>query len=97
MFSRLISKFTVSTTSHQHVRIAEASLELPPEGLPGVKIQPSSRKRRVIVRFLLKIPSISLTNSCEQTVTPIQPANFLFSLDSSNGPGTHISSYCSII
>ncbi|KAF8968386.1 trafficking protein particle complex subunit 10 [Flammula alnicola] len=65
---RLISKFTVSTTSHQHVRIADASLDLPQGGLQGVNIQPSLNKRRVI------------------TVTPPQPANFLFALDSSNGP-----------
>ncbi|KAF9476341.1 hypothetical protein BDN70DRAFT_923371 [Pholiota conissans] len=66
--TRLVSKFTVSTTSHQHVRIADASLDLPPGGLTGVDIKPSLKKRRVT------------------TVTPIQPANFLFSLDSANGP-----------
>jgi hypothetical protein len=47
---RLISKFTISTTSHQHVRIAEARLEPPPGGLDGVKIQHPSRQNRVIVR-----------------------------------------------
>ncbi|PPR03937.1 hypothetical protein CVT26_001142 [Gymnopilus dilepis] len=66
--TRLISKFTVSTTSHQHVRIADASLDLPPDGLDGVTIQPAVKKRRVV------------------TVTPMLPANFLFSLDSSKGP-----------
>ncbi|KJA20255.1 hypothetical protein HYPSUDRAFT_142413 [Hypholoma sublateritium FD-334 SS-4] len=65
---QLISKFTVSTTSHQHVRIANASLELPLDGLEGVNITPCVAKRPVV------------------TVTPIQPANFLFSLDSSHGP-----------
>ena len=49
---RLISKFTVSTTSHQHVRIADASLDLPPDGLDGVTIQPAVKKRRVVVSSL---------------------------------------------
>ncbi|CAA7265369.1 unnamed protein product [Cyclocybe aegerita] len=66
--TRLISKFTVSTTSHQHLRISDASLDLPPGGLDGVEIQPSLKRPRVI------------------TVTPLQPANFLFALDSANGP-----------
>ncbi|KIM49469.1 hypothetical protein M413DRAFT_60851 [Hebeloma cylindrosporum] len=66
--TRLIIFFTVSSTSHQHVRIADASLDLPTEGLEGVQIRPSLTKRRVV------------------TVTPAQPANFLFSLDSANGP-----------
>ncbi|KAJ3509402.1 hypothetical protein NLJ89_g5241 [Agrocybe chaxingu] len=65
---RLTSKFTVSTTSHQHLRISDASLDLPPGGLDGVGIQPSLKRPRVI------------------TVTPLQPANFLFALDSANGP-----------
>ncbi|KAF8810122.1 hypothetical protein BYT27DRAFT_7135471 [Phlegmacium glaucopus] len=66
--NRLISKFTVSTTSHQHVRIADASLDLPSEGLDGVKIRPGSSNRPVV------------------TVTPAQPANFLFALESAYGP-----------
>ena len=49
VFGSLISKFTVSTTSHQHVRIAEARLDLPPSGLDGVGIQPASSHKRVIV------------------------------------------------
>ncbi|KDR81848.1 hypothetical protein GALMADRAFT_240099 [Galerina marginata CBS 339.88] len=66
--TRLISKFTVSTTSHQHVRIAQARLDLPVGGLDGVTIQPAVKKHRMV------------------TVTPAQPANFLFNLDSSHGP-----------
>jgi hypothetical protein len=49
---RLISKFTVSSTSHQHVRIADASLDLPPQGLDGVEIRPSLTKRRVLVSLM---------------------------------------------
>ncbi|PPQ67646.1 hypothetical protein CVT25_012674 [Psilocybe cyanescens] len=66
--TRLVSKFTVSSTSHQHVRIADASLDLPEDGLEGVTVQPALKKRHVV------------------TVTPAQPANFLFTLDSANGP-----------
>lgn len=66
--TRLISKFTVSTTSHQHVRIADASLDAPDGGIDGVKITSCSARRGVF------------------TVTPAQPANFLFALDSEHGP-----------
>ncbi|KXN82613.1 Trafficking protein particle complex subunit 10 [Leucoagaricus sp. SymC.cos] len=66
---RLVSKFTVSTTSHQHIRIASAELEMPPNGIDGVTItSPSSSNSKIV------------------TVTPLQPANFLFSIDSSSGP-----------
>lgn len=47
---RLISKFMISTTSHQHVRISEARLELPPGGLDGIKIQHPPTQSQVIVR-----------------------------------------------
>lgn len=41
----------MSTTSHQHVRIADANLDLPSGGLDGVKIRPASSKRPVVVSF----------------------------------------------
>ncbi|KAF9533525.1 trafficking protein particle complex subunit 10 [Crepidotus variabilis] len=66
--TRLISKFTVSTTSHQHIRISDARLDLPNDGVEGVTVERSSSKRRII------------------TVTPHQPANFLFALNSTKGP-----------
>ncbi|KAF8652735.1 hypothetical protein AX16_004233 [Volvariella volvacea WC 439] len=67
---KLLSKFTISTTTHQHVRIADARLTVP-EGtdLEGVKIMGSIACHRDIV-----------------TVTPSQPANFLFQLESTDGP-----------
>jgi len=65
---KLISKFSVSSTSHQHVRIADVSLDLPSGGLGGVEIRSASSKRPVM------------------TVTPAQPANFMFALDSAHGP-----------
>ncbi|KAJ7470648.1 trafficking protein particle complex subunit 10 [Mycena latifolia] len=67
--NRLFSKFTISTTSHQHVRISGAQLQIPDGGLDGVKVVACSPQARSVV-----------------TVTPAQPANFLFYLDSVNGP-----------
>ncbi|KAJ7285957.1 trafficking protein particle complex subunit 10 [Mycena rebaudengoi] len=67
--NRLFSKFTISTTSHQHVRISAAQIQLPNGGLEGVKVVACSPQSRSVV-----------------TVTPAQPANFLFYLDSEHGP-----------
>ncbi|KAF7338390.1 hypothetical protein MVEN_02064700 [Mycena venus] len=67
--NRLFSKFTISTTSHQHVRISAAQLQIPDGGLDGLKVVACSPQARSVV-----------------TVTPAQPANFLFYLDSVNGP-----------
>ena len=50
---RLFSKFTVSTTSHQHLRIASAQLE-GPSGLHGVKVAACvSSNRGIIVSGLV--------------------------------------------
>ncbi|KAJ7751971.1 trafficking protein particle complex subunit 10 [Mycena metata] len=67
--NRLFSKFTISTTSHQHVRISAAQLQIPDGGLDGLKVVACSPQARSVV-----------------TVTPAQSANFLFYLDSVNGP-----------
>ncbi|KAG5354260.1 hypothetical protein C0989_003777 [Termitomyces sp. Mn162] len=67
--SRLFSKFTISTTSHQHVRICAAELMTQKDGLDGVKISSTATKNRSVV-----------------TVTPAQPVNFLFHIDSAHGP-----------
>ncbi|KAG6836752.1 hypothetical protein H0H93_003831 [Arthromyces matolae] len=66
--SRLFSKFTISSTSHQHVRICAASLTTQ-DDLDGVKISATATKNRGVV-----------------TVTPAQPVNFLFHIDSKHGP-----------
>ncbi|KAG6845701.1 hypothetical protein H0H87_004962 [Tephrocybe sp. NHM501043] len=47
--SRLFSKFTISTTSHQHVRICTAQLMPRNGGLDGVKISPTTTKNRGVV------------------------------------------------
>ncbi|KAG6861666.1 hypothetical protein C0995_013672 [Termitomyces sp. Mi166 len=67
--SRLFSKFAISTTSHQHVRICAAQLMTQEGGLDGVKISPTATKNRGVM-----------------TVTPVQPVNFLFHIDSTHGP-----------
>ncbi|KAK0459605.1 uncharacterized protein EV420DRAFT_1307323 [Desarmillaria tabescens] len=64
--TRLFTKFTISTASHQHVRIAR--VELDPED-SGVKVISSTCGRSRVI-----------------TVTPGQPAHFLFCIDGSDGP-----------
>ncbi|KAG6865627.1 hypothetical protein C0991_000914 [Blastosporella zonata] len=48
-FGRLFSKFTISTTGHQHVRIRDAHLMTQDGGLDGVKISPTATKNRDVV------------------------------------------------
>jgi len=84
--NRLISKYTVSTTSHQHIRIASAELEMPSNGIEGVTIiSPSSDSKIVVSKMLIFLEGT--VTQAKQTVTPVQPANFLFSIDSLSGPG----------
>ncbi|KAK7467047.1 hypothetical protein VKT23_004109 [Stygiomarasmius scandens] len=65
---QLFSKFTVSTLSHQHVRIASAILEPPKAETDGFRVSTFCPQRRSVA-----------------TVTPSQPANFLFRIQS-DGP-----------
>ncbi|KAH7889469.1 trafficking protein particle complex subunit 10 [Phlebopus sp. FC_14] len=65
---RLFSKFTVSATTRQHVRISSVSLRVPPQGLRHVSISGCHQGRAVM------------------TVTPERAVNYLFSVDSENGP-----------
>ncbi|RDB24044.1 Trafficking protein particle complex subunit 10 [Hypsizygus marmoreus] len=85
--TRLFSKFTISTTTHQHVRISAAQLNAPEGGLDGVKIVPCATKNRGVVES----PFSKSRLECDamgffKTVTPAQPANFLFYIDSAHGP-----------
>ncbi|KAG0705896.1 trafficking protein particle complex subunit 10 [Suillus ampliporus] len=64
---RLFSKFTISATSHQYVRISSTELQ-GSRSLDGVKISGCRPSRPVV------------------TVTPEHAVNFLFSIESSNGP-----------
>lgn len=58
---RLFSKFTISTTTHQHVRIASAQFTGPEKGLHGVKIASClSSKRGVVV----SLPHFSAIRGC---------------------------------
>ncbi|KAF8894667.1 trafficking protein particle complex subunit 10 [Infundibulicybe gibba] len=69
--TRLFSKYTISTTSHQHVRILSASLSVPPDkGLDDLKIVSCPTQPRV----------------ASQTITPSQSVNFLFYTESPGGP-----------
>ncbi|RXW22699.1 hypothetical protein EST38_g3139 [Candolleomyces aberdarensis] len=66
--SRLISTFSVSSTTHQHVRVAETQL-IVPESVDGeLKVTPCSIRQGTI------------------TITPSQPARFMYALDSLTGP-----------
>jgi len=67
--TRVLSKFTVSTTSHQHVRIASVEVGREEISLNGVEIVGCLASKRGVV-----------------TVTPLQPANFIFFIDSIEGP-----------
>lgn len=71
------------------MRISVVRLEVPEGGLEGVKIVPSATKNRGVV-VSLSVPFIlSMTlKKALKTVTPAQPANFLFYIDSSYGPGS---------
>ncbi|KAG1768331.1 trafficking protein particle complex subunit 10 [Suillus occidentalis] len=64
---RLFSKFTISATSHQYVRISSTELQSA-RCLDGVNISGCRPSRPVMI------------------VTPDHPVNFLFSIESSNGP-----------
>ena len=52
----------MSSTSHQHVRIADVSLDLPSGGLDGVEIRSALSKRPVVVSFLKKFLDASYNN-----------------------------------
>ncbi|KAH8829685.1 trafficking protein particle complex subunit 10 [Flagelloscypha sp. PMI_526] len=63
---KLFSKFTISTTTSQHVRMSAADLSPPPDS--GVQIVPCSMDGRIL------------------SITPSQPAVFLFMTVSEGGP-----------
>ena len=79
----------MSTTNHQHVRIADVNLDFPLRCFDGVKIRPALSKRPVVVSYenLLARPILttylvdSYPSSTEST------REFLFALDSAYGPG----------
>ncbi|KAJ7273596.1 trafficking protein particle complex subunit 10 [Mycena haematopus] len=84
--NRLFSKFTISTTSHQHVRISAAQLQIPDGGLDGLKVVACSpQARSVVVGFVFDgryIVGSGPTSDCHTGST----CQFLFYLDSVNGP-----------
>ncbi|KDQ60741.1 hypothetical protein JAAARDRAFT_172897 [Jaapia argillacea MUCL 33604] len=66
--TRLFSKFTISSTSHQFVRIRSTRLEVREPGADDLQISDCSSARQGVT-----------------TVTPTQPANVLFQLNSPMG------------
>ncbi|KAF8229518.1 hypothetical protein L208DRAFT_1439127 [Tricholoma matsutake] len=75
--NRLFSKFTISTTSHQHVRIASAHLNIPEDGLDGVKIVTPSTKNRPVVTVTPSQP-VNFICYIESANGPVrEPLNFL--------------------
>lgn len=83
----IFTRFSVSTTSNQHVRIFSAKL-VPESGSPGqTLISPcTSRSSGTLVCWLTPAPLLLLSTPFE-TVTPAQPANFLFKIESDLGQG----------
>ncbi|OCH95045.1 hypothetical protein OBBRIDRAFT_788779 [Obba rivulosa] len=66
--TRLFTRFTLSTTSHQHIRIRRAELMSTSPGSGGIKVTGCISQSSDVV-----------------TITPVQPAKFLFRLDSDSG------------
>ena len=94
---RLFTRFSVSTTSNQHVRIGSAKL-VPESGSPGqLRISPCTpRSSGILVRCLSPVLSCFLSTSFK-TVTPAQPANFLFKIESDIGEGAVYTDVCSFV
>ena len=86
---RLFSKFIVSTLSHQHVRISNAHLEPPDAESSGLKILACSSSKRGIIASTSRSGLDNGDLTIFQTVTPAQPAQFLFQINS-EGPGEQL-------
>lgn len=84
---RLFTRFSVSTTSNQHVRIRSAKL-VPESDSPGqLRISPCTpRSSDILVRWFITTPTWPLSTSFK-TVTPAHPASFLFKIESDVGRG----------
>lgn len=54
IFHRLFSKFTISATTHQHVRLSSADLQGPSRGLEGVKIAKYHSRHAMMVSWILE-------------------------------------------
>jgi trafficking protein particle complex subunit 10 len=67
---RLFSRFTVSTTSHRHVRIASAELDGPDTSLHGVKIAGCLSSNRGIVASLYNFSHQHNTDLCQRRSPP---------------------------
>ncbi|KAG6873160.1 hypothetical protein C0992_008986, partial [Termitomyces sp. T32_za158] len=73
----LFSKFTISTTSHQHVRICTVQLVTQESGLDGVKISTTATKSRGVVTVTPAQPVIFLFRIDSAHGPVRQPLNLL--------------------
>ena len=84
---RLFTRFTLTTTTHQHVRVKSTELQLTKED-SGVTIKKGSLNgHEAVVSVSLPTEKI-FALIVVKTVTPAQPGKFLFQLDSRVGQGT---------
>ena len=91
---RLFTRFSVSTTSNQHVRIRSAKL-VPESDPPGqLRISPCTpRSSDILVRWLILAPPCPFSTFFK-TVTPAHPASFLFKIESDVGRGAQCINIC---
>ena len=85
--TRLFTAFTLSTTSHQHVRVRATQLLSQGES-DSVKITNCMASKPSVVVCPIAVADILLVLTGPQTITPAQPGRFLFQLDSVKGQGT---------
>jgi hypothetical protein len=78
----LFTRFTLSTTSHQHVRIKNTELRSTNPDDDSLEITKSMlQQSRIVVCIVCMKIDLHLLK-VQQTVTPEQPGRFLFQLDS---------------
>jgi len=59
---------------------------MPSNGIEGVTIVSPSSVSKIVVSKCMSFSIVTITNT-KKMVTPAQPANFLFAIDSLSGPG----------
>jgi hypothetical protein len=93
----LFSRFTISTTSQQYIRVRSANLIIPPsEGTEGVKVFGAGPVSKDGIVCAPGTTSQTRVTS-PQIITPAHPANFVFRVTSENGPGTHDCADCIVL
>ncbi|KAI6045646.1 trafficking protein particle complex subunit 10 [Pisolithus marmoratus] len=83
---RLFSRFTISTTTQQHVRISSARLLMPLAAQEGIKYL---EVVQVIPSWSVKLPNLlqrPLVLQHSQTAVPDRPVSYIFCIESDRGP-----------